>query len=84
MREHNRIKNYSGDKTKDKIQTTPWMYLTTLPLDTELKITSTQMTAKHLRISAKLGNEKLRYSKQKYKSASQREMAIPNSPPINL
>jgi hypothetical protein len=31
------------------------------------------MRAKHLWISTKLGNEKLEYSKQKHKSASQRD-----------
>jgi hypothetical protein len=48
------------------------MDLATLPSNTELKITSTQMTAKHLRISTKLGNEKLGHSK-KHNSASQRD-----------
>jgi hypothetical protein len=37
-----------------------WIDQDTLPLDTELKITSTQMRAKH--ISVKLGNDKLGYS----------------------
>ena len=67
-REHNRIKNCSRDKTKHKIQTTLWMNLATLPSDTELKVTSTQIRAKQLQTSAKLG-----YSKQKHKSASQRD-----------
>jgi hypothetical protein len=49
------------------------MDLATLPPDIELKITSTQMRAKYMWISIKLANEKLGYSKQKHKSASQRD-----------
>jgi hypothetical protein len=69
----NSDKNCSTNKIEYTIQTTPWMDFATLPSNTEFKITSTQMRAKHLRISAKLGNEKLGYSKQKHNSASQRD-----------
>jgi hypothetical protein len=49
------------------------MDLATIPSNTELKITSTQMIVKYLQISTKLENTKLGYSKQKHKSASQRD-----------
>jgi hypothetical protein len=56
MREQNRLKTLAEKKLSKRVEPTLWMDPATLPLNRAVKITKTDVSSKHMRISATLEN----------------------------